>query len=98
MTQAYDLQRQAWQRERENNRWLQSQGIDPDKLVACDHAQDLGRLLELKPLWPYVVEQDRSQWFGLWYRVYKRNLPLTERHKLYFRNILKRAQRLSRRK
>lgn len=93
----YDRARQARRREHENNSWLQSQGIDPDKLVLCDHAQDLGRLMELKPLWSSVTEQDQSQWFCLWYRVYKRNLSLTETHIMRFRNILKRARRLSRR-
>lgn len=94
----YDLARKSRKLEHANDSWLQSQGIDPAQIINCDYAEDLGRLLLLKPLWPYVVDQDRSQWLSFWYRVYKRNRPLTETHRLCFRNMLKRATRLSQRK
>lgn len=98
MSRDYEIKIKADRNTSQTNRWLAEQGINPDRLGDTDYAADLGRLLELKPLWSYVVEQDRAQWLGLWYRVYKRNKPLTETHKLYFRNILKRAKRLSKRK
>lgn len=98
MSRAYDLQRQSWACERANNQWLKSQGIDTDQLIRCDHARDLGFLLEAKAVWQSVVETDRAYWLALWYRVYQRNRPLTDSQRQRYRNLLKRATRLARRK
>lgn len=87
------------QRDHSNtDRWLWQQGIDPKRLADLTHCDDLQVLRGIRGLWCCVTPEDQTVWWALWYRAYRLDKALTPSQAQRCRNMLKRAQRKSKRK